>query len=734
MTFLMPYTLPSKSRTIQVNFGFQLKTLCCLIWLLTCSVLNAQTSSTELTFNSGNGALPLATLLQSNNGNFFYGTTSEGGTGSCSNLLNIAVGCGTVFSWLPTGTLTTLVNFNDSNGSRPSAELVQDQFGSLYGTTSEGGSGGAGTVFKITLKGIFTTLVNFSTTNGSKPVSGLVQDAYGNFYGTTYEGGLAGYGTIFKVTSSGALTTLVHFTGPNGANPFSKLVLATDGNLYGTTFYGGSGLCQNFGQPDGCGTIFKVTPSGVLTTLVNFDTSTGAYPRSGFLLGLDGNFYGTTFSGGGQSGNGTVFQMTPAGILSTLLIFNGSNGNNPTSFILGIDGSYYGVTFSGGDFGSGVLFRLAPDGTYTPIINFDGTNGSWPIGITQGNNGIFYGTSTGGGTSGKGIIFSVAGALTTAPTLTSFSPRQGAPDTAIILTGTNLSSVQGVMFNGIAASFTINSDNQLTAIVPRGASTGTIAVTNPSGTSVSSQSFTVLPPAPTLTSFSPSSGAVGTTITLTGTNFVGTTAVTLAGINTTFTVLSDTQMTVVVPADASSGIIKVTTPGGSATSTNRFTLVLAPTISSFTPLSAAVGATVTISGTNLDSTTGVTFGGVAAAIISTAPSTVKATVPIAAVTGNIGITNPAGIVTSQGIFAVALPPTLTSFSPSSGAIGITITLTGTNFMGTTAVTLAGNNMTFTILSSTQITVTVPSSASSGTIRVTTPGGNVVSTIRFTLTP
>ncbi len=168
-------------------------------------------------------------------------------------------------------------------------------------------------------------------------------------------------------------------------------------------------------------------------------------------------------------------------------------------------------------------------------------------------------------------------------------------------------------------------------------------------------------------------------------------------------------------------------------STDHFTLILSPTISSFSPASAAVGATVTISGTNLSTTTAVTFGGIPAVILSKTPSTVKVTVPVAAITGKLVVTNPAATITSQGTFTVALPPTLGSFSPTSGLVGTTVTMTGSGFTGATAVTFAGILTTFMVDSDTQIRALVPVSAVNGTIKVTAPGGNVVSATRFTVT-
>ena len=150
------------------------------------------------------------------------------------------------------------------------------------------------------------------------PESELVQASDGNFYGTTSQVGLNGLGTVFKITPAGTLTTLNNFTqgGSTGSSPYGGLVQGTDGNLYGTTFAGGtSSNCSG-----GCGIVFKITLSGTLTVLHNFNGADGSNPEAKLLQASDGNFYGTTF-GGGANGLGTVFKITPAGTLTTLHSF-----------------------------------------------------------------------------------------------------------------------------------------------------------------------------------------------------------------------------------------------------------------------------------------------------------------------------------------------------------------------------------------------------------------------------
>jgi uncharacterized repeat protein (TIGR03803 family) len=272
-----------------------------------------------------------------------------------------------VFKITPQGTLTTLYSFcsqsNCDDGANPSGPVMQASDGNFYGTTFEGGTGcspvGCGTVFKITPSGALTTLHRFNADDGYWPFAGLVQASDGNFYGTTNLGGidgLNGQGTVFKITPSGALTTLYNFCSQSncsdGAEPYGALVQASDGNFYGTVTGGGA---------YGDGTIFKITPTGTFTTLHSFvGASDGAYPYAALLQGRDGNFYGTTFEGGTDSA-GTVFKITPRGVLTTLHNFAGepTDGALSTAALVQTgEGSLYGTTGIGGADSYGIVFRL----------------------------------------------------------------------------------------------------------------------------------------------------------------------------------------------------------------------------------------------------------------------------------------------------------------------------------------------------------------------------------------
>ncbi|HEY6290633.1 MAG TPA: choice-of-anchor tandem repeat GloVer-containing protein [Terriglobia bacterium] len=456
---------------------------------------------TLFTFDNSDGAAPMGALVQGTDGNL-YGTTAAGG------LYNQ----GTVFKITPGGVLTTLYSFcaqtNCPDGNVPEAALSLGTDGNFYGTTYSGGAhadacqAGCGVVFKITPAGAMTTLYSFCAlpgcADGAAP-GALVQGNDGNFYGTTEQAGsnhcvnVNGCGTVFKITSTGALTTLYQFTGQDGGgyypSVFEQLVQGTDGNLYGTTPYGGSTNCF-FG---GCGTVFRITPEGVLTTLYNFQGGVGqsVNPGGELIQATDGNFYGT--AGGGYyspdciEACGTIFKMTPEGVGTTLVSLHSNQGDGPVGLVQATNGSFYVVTDAGGPSNSGTIFELTPEGVLTVLHTFNYLNaGSFPFsGVVQATNGSFYGDTENGGT-----IYSLSTGL--GPFVESVPPAGKIGTTAKIL-GTNLKFATGVAFNGVAASFTAESSTYIEATVPDGATTGLIVVTLPTGALTSNVSFQVLP-------------------------------------------------------------------------------------------------------------------------------------------------------------------------------------------------------------------------------------------------
>jgi uncharacterized repeat protein (TIGR03803 family) len=366
----------------------------------------AQTFTLLVAFNGSNGANPQALLIQGTDGNF-YGTAAQGGANSH----------GTVFQLTPAGTLTTLYSFcslaSCADGNAPDAGLVQGTDGNFYGTTQIGGTYDYGTIFKITSSGVLTTLHSFRYADGAYPQATLIQTPSGTLYGTARQGGLVGgNGSVFKITPAGVFTALHSFTGTDGAYPSAGLVRAGDGNLYGTTEIGGSSTYCGAGT--GCGTVFKMTPTGTLTTLHNFNGTDGINPVA-TLIETGSGFYGTTNLGGnlacnGTSGCGTVFKITPSGTLTTVHRFHLTDGSFPASGLTqGSDSNFYGTTANGIVGVYGTVFEITPAGVLTTLHSFDNTDGANPDGgLLQASDGTLYGTTLSGGSSNEGTIFSLS--------------------------------------------------------------------------------------------------------------------------------------------------------------------------------------------------------------------------------------------------------------------------------------------------------------------------------------
>ena len=367
----------------------------CTAALLFCLAIprpgQAQTLTTLANFNGSNGANPLfATLIQGTDGNF-YGTTSAGGTH----------GQGTVFKASPAGALKTLYSFcsksNCADGSAPYAGLVLGTDGNFYGTTESGGASGDGSVFKITPRGVLTTLHSFNFHDGANPYAALIQAKDGNFYGTTESGGAHILGTVFKITPRGVLTMLHSFNSTDGSSPEAALTQALDGNFYGTTYNGGG---------EGYGTVFKITSSGTLATLHIFDDGTeGRAITTGLVQTSDGNFHGTT-SLGGPNGYGAVYSITPTGTVNVLHGFNAADGATPNALVVATDGNLYGTTISGGTGSDGTAFEITMAGSFTTLHNFTGSDGADSFaGLVQGSDGKLYGTTRVGGSKNNGTVF-----------------------------------------------------------------------------------------------------------------------------------------------------------------------------------------------------------------------------------------------------------------------------------------------------------------------------------------
>jgi uncharacterized repeat protein (TIGR03803 family) len=343
------------------------------------AVATAQTYTVLYSFAGGaDGMGPGPIIRDATTGNL-YGVTSSGGAGGVCDR-----GCGTVFELTPAGVESVLHSFiGNADGIEP-LDVFRDAKGEMFGTTLLGGPhGGDGTVFRISSKGAEKILHSFKGgTDGAEPTSGLIQDPNtGDFYGVTASGGAYSDGTVYRITSAGSTTILYSFgaKGTLGNGPEGRLVQnGTTGNLYGMLTFGGMG----------CGVVFELTPAGVETTLHVFGqvSGDGCEPGPGdpgLIMDMQGNLFGTTYYGG-NSGNGVVFELTADGTEKVLYKFKGKkkgDGAQPyAGLVLDVStGNLYGTTELGGAYDSGTIFELSP-----PIKK----NGAW-------NESVLY-TFTGG--------------------------------------------------------------------------------------------------------------------------------------------------------------------------------------------------------------------------------------------------------------------------------------------------------------------------------------------------
>jgi uncharacterized repeat protein (TIGR03803 family) len=537
-------------------FQTKLQLTAILLFLAICVTpisLHAQTFTDLHDFNCTTDGCPSSfplTVAQGQDGNL-YGTLPAGG--SSNN--------GTVYRITPSGTLTVIYYFSGSDGVAPFSGLTLGTDGDLYGATSSGGANGYGTLFKITTAGALTTLHNFTAAEGGGAYGTPVQGKNGTFYGV-----LDNYSKAYSITSSGKFKLLPNPTpGPSRA----PLLLANDGNLYGTTHTG----------PGAYGSVFRMSSTGAITLIFNFDSTHEHFPYGPVVQGSEGFLYGTVAHGGsGANSEGVVFKLSTKGAMTVLHEFDGTSTNDGFEPIGGLvaatDGNFYGTTSRGVFGGSaprGTLFKITRTGNYTMLHAFDCTHsGDAETSPAQNTNGIVYGETDGGVGSGcQGDFYKLDAGLAPFVSLVGF-PVGPAGQTVEIL-GKGLTGTTSVMFGSGSASYTVVSDTYMTAVVPTSGTTGTVTVATPGGTLKSVQPYKVVP---VIKSFSPTNGPVGTQVTITGSGFTGANKVSFGGVNATvFSVNSaGTQITATVPSGAITGKIKVTTKGGTATSSGTFTV------------------------------------------------------------------------------------------------------------------------------------------------------------------
>ena len=570
-------------------------------------------------------------------------------------------------------------------------------------------------------------------------------------------------------------------------------------SISGVTITGGEGGGTSFGSAaDNGGGIFNL---GILNlsdaVITNNSTRSqgigggGIFNASGATLTLTNCIVSNNTAGGGtiqQSG-----PITGGGIRNAssafLSLTNTTVSNNSAQVGGGIwnNGTVYvtGSTFSENSAGVGIsttavleggaiyagsgqsVLRISNSTFFNNSAKSDGAAVS-----SMGTTGVAHTTfadnwtqvGTGAALSARGNLLTLKGTILANPTA-----NCSVPGGSFVSSGYNLSTDANCALNAVGDITNAPAGLDPAGLQDHGGSTRTIGllsasaavdrvpapcadsdgnplstdqrgVTRPQGNACDAGAFELVSVEPTIASFTPASGTVGTSVTITGTGFTGATTVAFNGTNAvSFTVNSDTQITALVPAGASTGTLAVTTPEGTAVSAENYTVLVSPvpSITSFSPASGGFGTSVTINGLNLSGATAVTFGGTSAQFtVSNNGRRITAVVPVGATTGLIVVTTPSGIGTSAGIFTVVPRPTITNFTPSSGSGGTVVTINGTNLTGTTAVMFDGKNASFAVNEvGTQIVATVPSKGLKPgpvSISVTTPGGTVTSATTFTV--
>jgi uncharacterized repeat protein (TIGR03803 family) len=495
--------------------------------------------------------------------------------GRDGNMYGIGLFCGTnntgaVYKISPTGAESVVYDF-PSNWAYCFSGLTLGNDGNFYGTcfTSPGGNG---SIFKLTPAGVFTDKYDFTAAYGdTEPLYAPIQGSDGNFYGTT---GYYPYscGNVYKLTSAGVYTNLHTFTGSD-CGPASGLIQASDGNLYGTLY-----TCTLSGE--GC--VYKISTAGVLKEIYGFASATGYNPCTGVIQGKNGKLYGATNEGAANN-FGNIYELTTAGVYTDVHDFDQTTdascvsnvGRTNVNLLQVTDGSVYGVNGAYGPTGEGSIYKLTSTNVFTDFLFPNPpVDGNAPLStLIQNTNGLAYGTTPSGGPTScspcQGTFFSVA--TSDAPFVnlepTEIAEKEGAK---VGMFGQGFTSASVVKFGGVTATTkTLTGSTYITATVPAAALTAAVTVTTGTTTLTSPQTFKVKP---TQTSFTPPSGPVGTSVTITGTGLTQATKVTFNLTTATFVVNSDTEITATVPTGAATGKIAITTKGGSATSTTSFTV------------------------------------------------------------------------------------------------------------------------------------------------------------------
>ncbi len=532
----------------------------------------AQTPTVLHTFmqTTTDACAPRGNIVQGRDGNMYGGGAACGAGGS---------GGGAIYKISPAGVESVFFNFPQQWTNCGGAGLTLGSDGNFYGACEGGNPAtGMGSIFRLTPAGVFTDLHDFTGANGdSLPMYPPIQGVDGNFYGVSGNE-VQVCGNVYKLTPAGVYTNLHTFVF-NSECHSSNLVQASDGNLYGTL-----ADCE---VVQGAGCVYKISTAGVFKEIHDFAFTTGQVPCTGLIQGKDGKLYGATQQGA-ANGSGNIYKLTTAGVATDFHDFTNAtdascvnNVGPPVNLLQVADGSFYGVNPAYGPNGTGSIYKLTSAGVFTAFLfpnpPIDGDLPSSTL--IQHTNGLVYGTTPSGGGGGggcpqvcQGTFFGVA---TGDVPFVSLEPTQktGNVGAKVGVFGQGFTSASVVKFGGVAAkSVTLSGATYLTAVVPTGAHTGPVTVTTGTTTRTSPQTYRVKPK---ITNFTPSSGPVGTLVTINGTGLIQTSAVTFGTVKATkFTVKSDSQVTANVPAGLplSAVTISITTPGGTANSPTKFTV------------------------------------------------------------------------------------------------------------------------------------------------------------------
>jgi uncharacterized repeat protein (TIGR03803 family) len=450
-----------------------------LVVLVVASSSDAQNFTSLYSFSSTDGAYPNAVLTQGRDG-YLYGTTSQGGIGTCAS----NTGCGTIFKMDTSGNLTTLYKFSGTDGSSPQGVILGTD-GNLYGVAQLDGPQGFGRLFRITSNGTFTSLHDFTGgADGSYPSNQLFQAPNGDFYGFSSAG-------LYRYVLSGTLTTIHTFAQCSVYHVFVPLILGADENLYATFPCGDTGLGSQ------CGSIVKFNSQGTVLSQHDFGCNshqiTGNYPLSSVVSASDGDVYGTN-SSGGTYGYGTVFRLDPRNdhlnILHTFNLSTDGTSAGAVGLVQANDRNFYSA---GGGGVSGVIYQLTLGGQITTLLDIPNYGEDFLYSsFIQHTNGQFYSSINfiENDPTFYGLLYSFDNQL---DPFVSFVQSQGKIGGTAQILGQGFRGSTGVTFNGIpATSFKVVADTYMTAVVPSGATTGKVVVTTPGGTLTSNVSFRIV--------------------------------------------------------------------------------------------------------------------------------------------------------------------------------------------------------------------------------------------------